>query len=80
MTGTRAWQRRWQASVMDEHPLAENIQVETSHTGMALHPAVLHAVGDRLAQPEGQWQRFRRDGVRRWIYGDTERLRAAAEA
>ena len=65
---------------MDEHPLAENIEVQTSHTGMALHPAVLHAVSDRLAQPEGQWQPFRRDGVRRWIYGDTERRRAAAEA
>jgi len=31
-----------------------NIEVQTSHTGMALHPAVRYAVGDRLAQPEGQ--------------------------
>jgi len=46
----------WQASVMADHPLAENIEVPTSHTGMASHPAVLHAVGDRLAQHEGQWQ------------------------
>jgi len=44
----------WQASVMDEHPLGENIEVQTSHTGMALHPAVRYAVFDRLAQPEGQ--------------------------
>ena len=65
---------------MDEHPLAENIEVQTSHTGMALHPAVLHAVGDRLAQPEGQWQPFRRDGLLQWVYGDTERLRATAAA
>ncbi len=68
----------WQASLMDEHPLAENIEVSTSHTGMALAPAVLHAVGDRLAQPEGQWQPFRRDGLLQWIYGDTQRLREAA--
>ena len=68
----------WQASVMDEHPLAENIEVQTSHTGMALHPAVLHAVGDRLAQPEGQWKPFRRDGLLQWIYGDAQRLRESA--
>jgi len=47
---------------------------------MALHPAVLHAVGDRLAQPEGQWKPFRRDGLLRWAYGDTQRLREAAAA
>ena len=28
--------------------------VNPSHTGMASHPAVRYAVGDRLAQPEGQ--------------------------
>ena len=70
----------WQASVMDEHPLAENIEVQTSHMGMALHPAVLHAVGDRLAQPEGQWEPFRREGLLRFVYGDTQRLWEAAAA
>jgi pimeloyl-ACP methyl ester carboxylesterase len=60
----------WQTSVMDEHPLAENIEVSTSHTGMALAPAVLHAVADRLAQPEGQWKPFQREGLLQWIYGD----------
>jgi pimeloyl-ACP methyl ester carboxylesterase len=68
----------WQASVMDEHPLAENIEVSTSHTGMALAPAVLHAIGDRLAQPEGQWKPFQRDGLLQWIYGDTQHLREVA--
>ena len=70
----------WQSSVLDEHPLAENIEVVTSHTGMALAPAVLHAVADRLAQPEGHWRPFRRDGLRRWIYGDSRRLREGAAA
>ena len=48
----------WQPSVMDEHLLAENIEVQTSHTGVALHPALRYAVGDRLAQPEGQLKPF----------------------
>jgi hypothetical protein len=25
-------------------------------------------VADRLAQPEGEWQRFRRSGMRRYLY------------
>ncbi len=41
---------------MDEHLLAENIEVQTSHTGMAFHPAWRYAVGDHLAQPEGWWK------------------------
>ena len=70
----------WQSSVMDEHPLAENIEVFTSHTGMALAPAVLHAVADRLAQPEGQWKPFQRNGLRQWIYGDSQFRRASTMA
>ena len=65
---------------MDEHLLAENIEVQTSHTGMALHPAVRYAVGDRLAQPEGQWKPSQRDGLLQCIYGDTQRLRESAAA
>jgi pimeloyl-ACP methyl ester carboxylesterase len=70
----------WQSSVMDEHPLAENIEVFTSHTGMALAPAVLHAVADRLAQPEGQWKPFQPTGLLQWVYGDSQRLRESAVA
>jgi pimeloyl-ACP methyl ester carboxylesterase len=70
----------WQSSVMDEHPLAENIEVFTSHTGMAMAPAVLHAIADRLAQPDGQWKPFERNGLRQWIYGDSRRQRASAMA
>jgi len=70
----------WQCSLLDEHPLAENIEVSTSHTGMALAPAVLHAVADRLAQPEGQWKPFVRERWLKWAYGDPTRLREAAAA
>jgi pimeloyl-ACP methyl ester carboxylesterase len=65
----------WQCSRMDEHPLAENIEVFTSHTGMALAPTVLHAIADRLAQPEGRWQPFQRPRLLQWAYGDSRRPR-----
>lgn len=65
----------WQTSVLPTQPQVENIEVRASHMGMGMHPAVLHAVADRLAQPEGQWEPFRRHGLRRWIYGDPQRRR-----
>ena len=63
----------WQCSIQQPAALTENIEVRASHVGMGAHPAVLYAVADRLAQPEGQWQAFHRDGVRRLIYGDAAR-------
>ncbi|MBS0447408.1 MAG: alpha/beta hydrolase [Proteobacteria bacterium] len=58
----------WPCSVLDEGPLAENIEVQSSHTGMGAHPAVLYALADRLAQPEGGWQPFDKSGWRRLVY------------
>ena len=63
----------WQCSIQQPAAHTENIEVRASHVGMGAHPAVLYAVADRLAQPEGQWQPFHRDGVRRLIYGDATR-------
>ena len=63
----------WQCSIQQPAARTENIEVRASHVGMGAHPAVLYAVADRLAQPEGQWQPFHRDGVRRLIYGDAVR-------
>lgn len=48
--------------------LAENIRVRASHIGLGFNPTVLYAVADRLAQPEGDWQPFRRDSWRRLFY------------
>ncbi|HMN56120.1 MAG TPA: alpha/beta fold hydrolase [Ottowia sp.] len=58
----------WQCSLEKAGARAENIEVLASHLGMAVHPAVLYALADRLAQPEGRWQPF--DGARLgpWIY------------
>lgn len=48
----------WQCSLTDTGPQAENIEVLASHVGMGTHPAVLYALADRLAQPEGSWKPF----------------------
>ncbi len=58
----------WQTSLGAPGPLAENIEVVSSHVGMAVNPTVLLAVADRLAQVEGQWQPFQRSGWRRAAY------------
>jgi pimeloyl-ACP methyl ester carboxylesterase len=60
----------WQCSVQESGPQTENIEVEASHIGLGVHPAVLYAVADRLAQPEGQWRPFDRSGLRQLIYRD----------
>lgn len=58
----------WQSCVQHAGPEAENIEVVSSHTGLGHHPAVLYAIADRLAQPEGQWRPFRYDGKRRFLF------------
>lgn len=64
----------WQCCVEKEGPQAENIEVESSHFGMGMNPAVLYAIADRLAQPVGKWRPFDRgDGLRAWIYRDPHR-------
>jgi pimeloyl-ACP methyl ester carboxylesterase len=48
----------WQCSVDSPGPRTENIEVAASHIGLGVHPGVLYALADRLAQPEGAWQAF----------------------
>lgn len=60
----------WQCSVQEAAPQTENIEVEASHVGLGINPAVLYAIADRLAQPEGQWQPFDRSGLRQLVYRD----------
>ncbi|TNM36487.1 alpha/beta hydrolase [Nocardioides albidus] len=38
--------------------LTENVEVLSSHIGMAVHPAAVYAALDRLAAPLEDWQRF----------------------
>jgi pimeloyl-ACP methyl ester carboxylesterase len=61
---TSIWSRydgivHWQACRETPGARAENIAVHASHLGLGHHPAVLYAVADRLAQPDGTWRPFR---------------------
>lgn len=58
----------WQCCVQAPGPQAESIEVVASHLGLGAHPAVLYAVADRLAQPEGAWQPFNRQLLGPWVY------------
>ena len=60
----------WQNCIEAESALTENIEVKASHCGLGHHPAVVYAVADRLSQPEGQWRKFDRSGIRSAIYGE----------
>jgi pimeloyl-ACP methyl ester carboxylesterase len=63
----------WQGCVEKTSARSESIEVESSHCGMGHHPAVVYAVADRLAQPEGKWRPFDRSGWRSMVYPDPNR-------
>lgn len=63
----------WQTSLLPDSPLTENIEVLASHLGMGANPAVLWALADRLAQPEGRWRPLDRDGWKLMFYGKPRR-------
>lgn len=48
----------YQQSLEPPGPQRENIEVRGSHLGLGHNAAVLYAVADRLAQPEGRWKPF----------------------
>ena len=55
----------WRGSVQrkDRNPQTENIEVFASHIGLGVNPAVMLAIADRLAQPEGSWEPFAARGL-----------------
>ena len=53
--------------------MSENIEVDASHCGLGHHPAVVYAIADRLAQPEGAWKKFDRRGWRALVFPDWRR-------
>ncbi|MBI3698970.1 MAG: alpha/beta hydrolase [Afipia sp.] len=63
----------WQSCMEKPGKRAENIEVFGSHCGMGHHPAVVYAVADRLAQPEGKWKPFERSGWRSVVFPDPAR-------
>jgi pimeloyl-ACP methyl ester carboxylesterase len=48
----------WRRCLQPESPIAENVEVFSSHLGMASNPLALHVVADRLSQPPGRWRPF----------------------
>jgi pimeloyl-ACP methyl ester carboxylesterase len=63
----------WQCCLQVEAPRAESIEVQASHIGLGANPATWFALADRLAQREGRWKAFHREGWRRWLYRDPYR-------
>jgi pimeloyl-ACP methyl ester carboxylesterase len=59
----------WRACREMDGDGTENIEVVASHCGLGFHPAVLYAIADRLAQPEGEFVPFDRRGLRSAFYG-----------
>jgi pimeloyl-ACP methyl ester carboxylesterase len=58
----------WRACLERPAPHTDNIEVRGSHCGLGFNPVVLYAIADRLAQPEGEWRPFSREGWRRFVY------------
>jgi hypothetical protein len=63
----------WQGCMEKSTSTSESIEVESSHCGMGHHPAVVYAVAERLAQPEGAWAPFDRSGWRSVVYPNPNR-------
>ena len=67
----------WKASIQAAHaeqPQTENIEVYASHIGLGLNPSAWWAVADRLSQPAGQWQPFKRPGrLHKLLFPQTKR-------
>jgi pimeloyl-ACP methyl ester carboxylesterase len=59
---------RWHTCIDTETDQHENVEVRGSHSGLGWNPAALAVVLDRLAQPEGQWRRFKPLPVLRPFY------------
>jgi len=59
---------RWTDCLEAEDASHENIQVVSSHIGLAWHPAAQFAVGDRVCQPIDVWSPFRPPRHLRMLY------------
>jgi pimeloyl-ACP methyl ester carboxylesterase len=48
----------WQACLEQPGPIAENVEVRSTHIGLGFHAPAFWVIADRLAQPTGQWSAF----------------------
>jgi pimeloyl-ACP methyl ester carboxylesterase len=58
----------WQICREPDFAQTDNIEVNGSHCGLGVNPAVLYAIADRLAQAEGAWKPFERTGLRSFFF------------
>lgn len=69
---------RWWHCLESSGPGRENIEVRGSHSGLGFNPAAVYAVGDRLAQPIGEWRSFEPPSPARHLYPRPEHWRSRA--
>ena len=55
---------------LEEDYQTQNIEVSGSHCGLGHNPVVLFCIADRLAQADGQWQKFRPKFLQKHLYQD----------
>lgn len=71
---------RWSACIEAEGPTRQNIRIVGTHTGMPCNLGAVLAVLDRVAQPEGEWRRFRPPPWARHLYRPSTIWRGPDEA
>ncbi len=66
----------WKTCILKECPKTENIEVDSSHTGIIFSPQTLTVIADRLSQPEdGPWKKFNTwDYPLAWIKDDKQQV------
>ena len=57
--------------IVRKNAQTENIEVFASRVGLGVNPAVMLAIADRLAQPEGQWRPFAATGCAAFAFPRT---------
>jgi pimeloyl-ACP methyl ester carboxylesterase len=63
----------WTTCADGDGPRHESVEVVGSHCGLGHHPAVLHVIADRLAQPAGEWRPFEPRGLWRPFFPSATR-------
>lgn len=58
----------WQASLNPVGERCENVEVVSSHIGLAFHPGVYLVMADRLAQDPLKWCPFAIEGFNHWVF------------
>jgi hypothetical protein len=48
----------WRRCIQPRSARAENVEVPSSHLGMATNPFAYHVVADRLGQPRSSWRPY----------------------